>query len=215
MNKMSSVRVKICGLTNIDDVLDAVELGADFLGFNFYPDSPRYLPPEAAKKIFEEIPGNIPKVGVFVNEPIQKVIDLAVDLELEYLQFHGDEKPGDLNSLGRPWFKAFRLKNESDLLAIPLYDCEWILVDAYSEKAYGGTGMTAHWDLVREAAKFNKKIILAGGLNEENISVAVATVNPFMVDVASGVEASPGLKDRHKMELFIQRAKSTNLRLEG
>ena len=211
---MSSVRVKICGLTNFDDVMDAVELGADYLGFNFYPDSPRFLPPEDARKIFEEIPGNIPKVGVFVNESIQNVVDLAVDLELDYLQFHGDETAEELNPLGRPWFKAFRLKNESDLLVIPQFECEWILVDAYSEKAYGGTGITAHWDLVREAAKFNKKIILAGGLNEENISVAVATLNPFMVDVASGVESAPGKKDRFKMELFIQRAKATNLRLE-
>ena len=210
---MNQVKVKICGLTNVDDVLDAIEFGADYLGFNFYPDSPRFLPKEQAIKVFEEIPGNIPKVGVFVNEPIQDVLDLAVELELDYLQFHGDEKPEELNPLGRPWFKVFRLKSESDLEIIPQYDCEWILVDAYSEKAYGGTGVTAHWDLVREAAKFNKKIILAGGLTEENISVAVATVNPFMVDVASGVESSPGIKDRQRMEIFIQRAKATPLRL--
>lgn len=200
--------VKICGLTNLNDTLDAVELGADYLGFNFYPDSPRFLSYEKAQEIFQEIPINIPKVGVFVNADPQEVVDIAIELELDLLQFHGDESPDSLNALGRPWYKAFRLKEEKDLLEIPHYQCEWILVDAYSEKAYGGTGLTAHWDLVHEAAKLDKKIILAGGLTPENVGVAVATVKPFMVDVASGVEEAPGIKDRHKMEVFISRAKA-------
>lgn len=200
--------VKICGLTNLNDTLDAVELGADYLGFNFYPDSPRFLTYEKALEIFQEIPNNIPKVGVFVNEDVNDVIDLAIELELDMLQFHGDESPEALNDIGRPWYKAFRLKEEGDLAAIPKYQCDWILVDAYSEKAYGGTGLTAHWDLVHEAAKFDKKIILAGGLTPENVGIAVATVKPFMVDVASGVEEKPGIKDRHKMEVFISRAKA-------
>ncbi|HKY63336.1 MAG TPA: phosphoribosylanthranilate isomerase [bacterium] len=200
--------VKICGLTNLNDTLDAIELGADYLGFNFYPDSPRFLPYEKAREIFQEIPTNIPKVGVFVNADPQEVLDVAIELELDLLQFHGDESAESLNVLGRPWYKAFRLKEEADLIEIPKYQCEWILVDAYSEKAYGGTGLTAHWDLVREAGKLGKKIILAGGLNPENVGIAVATVNPFMVDVASGVEEQPGIKDRHKMEVFISRAKA-------
>jgi len=207
-----SVLVKICGLTNLNDTLDAVELGADYLGFNFYPDSPRFIPYEKAAEIFQEIPTNIPKVGVFVNEDIDRAVDLSVDLGLDFMQFHGDESPEQLNPIGHPWYKVFRLKSEKDLEEIPLYQCEWILVDAYSEKAYGGTGLTAQWDLVHHAAKLGKKIILAGGLTPENISVAVATINPFMVDVASGVESEPGLKDRHKMEVFITRAKSTMLR---
>jgi phosphoribosylanthranilate isomerase len=207
---MGDVKVKICGLTNLDDALDAVELGADYLGFNFYPASPRCLSEETAMEIFEEIPTNISKVGVFVNEPIAEVLDKAIRLQLDILQFHGDETPEELNPIGRPWYKAFRLKDASVLAEIPKYECDWILVDAYSEKAYGGTGITAHWDLVREASRFGKKIILAGGLNEENVAMAVATVKPFMVDVASGLEISPRKKDRHKMELFIQRAKSEN-----
>lgn len=200
--------VKICGLTNLNDTLDAVELGADYLGFNFYPDSPRFLTYEKAIEIFQEIPSNIPKVGVFVNEDVQDALDLAIELELDMLQFHGDESPQSLNEIGRPWYKAFRLKEEGDLIEIPKYQCDWILVDAYSEKAYGGTGLTAHWDLVHAAEKFGKKIILAGGLNPENVGVAIATVKPFMVDVASGVEEAPGIKDRHKMEVFISRAKA-------
>ncbi|MCC6273304.1 MAG: phosphoribosylanthranilate isomerase [Deltaproteobacteria bacterium] len=206
--------VKICGLTNLNDTLDAVELGADYLGFNFYPDSPRFVDYEVAERIFEEIPTNIPKVGVFVNEDIGKVVDLAIELGLDMLQFHGDESPESLNGLGRPWYKAFRLKAPEDLAEIPKYQCDWILVDAYSEKAYGGTGLTAHWDLVHEAGKFGKKVILAGGLNPDNVAVAIATVKPFMVDVASGVEASPGQKDRHKMEVFISKAKSALVRVK-
>ncbi|MDL1871055.1 phosphoribosylanthranilate isomerase [Deltaproteobacteria bacterium PRO3] len=206
--------VKICGLTDLNDTLDAVELGADYLGFNFYPDSPRFVDYEVAERIFEEIPTNIPKVGVFVNEDIGKVVDLAIELGLDMLQFHGDESPESLNGLGRPWYKAFRLKAPEDLAEIPKYHCDWILVDAYSEKAYGGTGLTAHWDLVHEAEKFGKKIVLAGGLNPDNVAVAIATVKPFMVDVASGVEASPGRKDRHKMEVFISKAKSALVRVK-
>jgi phosphoribosylanthranilate isomerase len=200
--------VKICGLTNLDDTLEAIELGADYLGFNFYPDSPRFLPYEKAVEIFQEIPGNIPKVGVFVNADIEEVVDLAIELELDMLQFHGDESPQSLNEIGRPWYKAFRLKDENDLAAIPAYQCEQILVDAYSDKAYGGTGLTAQWDLVRSAQNYKKRIILAGGLTPDNVGIAVATLKPYMVDVASGVESSPGIKDRHKMEVFISRAKA-------
>lgn len=206
--------VKICGLTEIHDALDAVELGADYLGFNFYPDSPRFLPYEKAEEIFQEIPTNIPKVGVFVNEDIPKVLDIAIELGLDMLQFHGDESPDSLNGLGRPWFKAFRLRSSGDVAEIPKYQCDWILVDAYSDKAYGGTGLTAHWDLVHEAEKFGKKIILAGGLTPDNVAVAIAAVKPFMVDVASGVESAPGVKDRHKMEVFISKAKSALVRVK-
>lgn len=205
--------VKICGLTNLDDTLEAIELGADFLGFNFYPESPRFISYEKAREIFQEIPQNIRKVGVFVNADLEEVKDVAIELDLDVLQFHGDEPAELLNEIGRPWYKVFRLRSEKDLAAIADYHCDWILVDAYSEKAYGGTGVTAHWDLVREAKKFGKEIILAGGLTPDNIALAVATVNPMMVDVASGVEAAPGEKDRHKMEVFIQRAKATPLRL--
>lgn len=198
--------VKICGITREEDALDAIELGADFLGFNFYPDSPRYLKPDLAYQLLMNLPRNIPKVGVFVNEKISKVIDLAIELELDILQFHGDEKASELNELGRDWFKAFRIRSEEDLAEIPQYECDSILLDAYSAKAYGGTGHTTNWDVVRKAKKFGKKIILAGGLTPDNVELAIASVNPFMLDVASGVEESPGIKSRDKMAAFISRA---------
>lgn len=210
---MTVVKVKICGLTRLEDVLDAIDLGADYLGFNFYEASSRYLDPQKAQVMFQDIPPNIPKVGVFVNEDIERVIDLAIKLPLDILQFHGDEKAEDLNSLGRPWFKAIRLKDEKSLQTIPDYHCDWILLDAYSSQNYGGTGELASWDLVKQAFSYDKKIILAGGLNEENVAEAVARVQPFMVDVASGVEIAPGIKDKKRMEMFIKRAKSSLLSL--
>ncbi|MFO1519710.1 MAG: phosphoribosylanthranilate isomerase [bacterium] len=203
--------VKICGLTNLEDTLAAIEMGADLLGFNFYPESPRYLAYEKAEMIFQEVPPNILKVGVFVNEDIQTVIDLACQIGLDYLQFHGDESPEYCNPIGRPWFKAIRLADENALETIPQYDCEWILIDAAGEGQYGGTGKKVDWELARRAKNMGKKILLAGGLNPENVQVAIATVQPFGVDVASGVEKKPGQKDLKKMEEFIAKAKSVNL----
>jgi len=203
--------VKICGLTNRDDALAAVEMGADLLGFNFYPESPRFLPYDEVESIFQEIPTNIPKVGVFVNEDLETVLDIACQFELDYLQFHGDETPELLNPIGHPWFRAIRLGEEKDLEEIPRYECEWILLDARVSGRYGGTGESVDWELARRAKNVGKKLILAGGLTPENIQRAVATVKPFGVDVASGVERKPGRKDLKKMEEFITKAKSVSV----
>ncbi|MBX7147856.1 phosphoribosylanthranilate isomerase [bacterium] len=206
-----SVLVKICGITNLDDALDAVELGADFLGFNFYPDSKRYIEPEAADDIIQDIPSSVKKVGVFVNEQVEKVIDLAVALELDFVQFHGDETADYCNAVGRPWLKAFRLKEEKDLEEISKYESPWLLVDSYVEKAFGGTGIVSNWDLAREAKKYGE-LFLSGGLNPDNIATAIQSVQPYAVDVASGVESAPGIKDRTKLEKFIAIAKAQTLR---
>ncbi len=204
--------VKICGLTNLEDTLAAIEMGADLLGFNFYSDSPRFISFEAAEKIFQEIPSNIPKVGVFVNEAYGTVVDYACQLNLDYLQFHGDETPEFCNEFGHPWFKAIRLQGEEDLEPISKLECEWILIDASVPGQYGGTGVLVDWDLAKRAKNLGKKIILAGGLKPENVQVAIATLQPFGVDVASGVEKSPGKKDFKKMEEFILKAKSVSLK---
>ncbi len=210
---MSTPLVKICGLTNIEDTLAAIDLGADFLGFNFYAQSPRYLSYAKAKKIFDEIPPNIPKVGVFVNEAYENIIDLTQLLELDYLQFHGDESPEFCNRMGHAWWKAIRLSSEEEIEKISSYESEWILIDAYVKGQYGGTGMKPDWDLAKRAKNLNKKIFLAGGLGPENVQLAIATLQPYAVDVASGVEAKPGKKDLKKMEDFINKAKSVHLRV--
>ncbi|MCP5463400.1 MAG: phosphoribosylanthranilate isomerase [Deltaproteobacteria bacterium] len=201
-----SCLVKICGLTNVSDTMDAIELGADLLGFNFYPDSPRYLKPNDFKDIIDEIPFSIGKVGVFVNADPQLVIDIATEFNLDYLQFHGDESPEYCNQFSRPFIKAVRPQKESDLNGLEAFEAEFLLVDAHVQQAYGGTGITANWDLARHCKNL-APILLAGGLNPENIEMAIGAVKPNGVDVASGIEHSPREKDYRKMEEFIKKAK--------
>ncbi len=200
------VLVKICGITNLEDALDAVECGADALGFNFYRKSPRYIEPEKARVILDEIPPSVLRVGVFVNEAEEVVSDLSQTLTLDYLQFHGDETPYYCEQFATPCWKAFRLQDDKSLELLRKYRCDYYLVDAYVENAYGGTGVTGHWDLAREAKKAGK-VILAGGLTPENVALAVKSVGPAGVDVASGVESRPGKKDRDKIEAFVRQAK--------
>jgi phosphoribosylanthranilate isomerase len=204
------VLVKICGITNLEDALAAVEFGADALGFNFYAKSPRRVSPEKAEKILEEIPPSILRVGVFVNEADQTVRDLSVALELNYLQFHGDETPSYCEQFAVPYWKAFRLKDEKTLELMKKYKCDYYLVDTFLTQAYGGTGVTGNWELAREAKKMGK-IILAGGLTPENVADAIRTVKPDGVDVASGVEEKPGRKDAAKVERFISNVRDSGL----
>jgi phosphoribosylanthranilate isomerase len=198
--------VKICGITNVDDALAAVELGADAVGFNFYAKSPRHVSFEKALKVAEEIPPSVLKVGVFVNEAEQTVKDISVALELDYLQFHGDETPAYCEQFATPYWKAFRLKDEKSLDLMKKYGCDYYLVDTFIAQSFGGTGVTGNWDLARQAKKVGK-IILAGGLTPENVADAIRTVGPDGVDVASGVEDKPGRKSAAKMERFISNAK--------
>jgi phosphoribosylanthranilate isomerase len=202
--------VKICGITNVEDALAAVEFGADALGFNFYAKSPRHVSPEKAAKILEEIPPSILRVGVFVNEAETVVKDLSVGLELNYLQFHGDETPAYCEQFAVPYWKAFRLKDGKTIELMKKYKCDYYLVDTFMAQAYGGTGVTGNWDLAREAKKLGK-IILAGGLNPENVADAIRTVKPDGVDVASGVEEKPGRKDAAKVERFISNVRDSGL----
>lgn len=191
--------------------MDAIELGADYLGFNFYRESPRFIDPVVARGIIEEIPSNIQKVGVFVNETMDQVIDMAIDLDLDMIQFHGDETAEDCNKMVRPWVKAFRLKDENVLKQMADYESAFVMVDAFVEKAFGGTGVVANWDWAREAKKYGK-LFLSGGLKTDNVALALEAVKPYAVDVASGVEDAPGKKDFHKMEEFIAIVKSYRLK---
>lgn len=208
---MISIKVKICGITNLEDARAAVEFGADALGFNFYRESPRYVAPDIAEDILEEIPPSIWKVGVFVNEAEEVVKDLSSVLGLDYLQFHGDETPYYCEQFATPYWKAFRLQDEKSIEFMKKYRCDHYLVDSDARKAYGGTGITGNWDLAREAKKVGK-VFLAGGLTPENIEMAIQVVKPDGVDVASGVESQPGKKDMKKMEDFITRAKGVDLK---
>jgi phosphoribosylanthranilate isomerase len=200
-------KVKICGLTNLEDTLKAIELGADAIGFNFYPDSPRFVMPEVVEKILEEVPESVVKVGVFVNEGDATVREVTQELSLDFLQFHGDETPYYCEQFATPYWKVFRLKDEKSLNLMEHYDCEYYLIDTYDPNLLGGTGKVGRWDLAKQA-KTVGKIFLAGGLNPDNIEEAIAQVHPEGVDVASGVESDPGKKDHKKMEDFLLKVKN-------
>jgi len=200
--------VKICGITNLADGQMAVEAGADALGFIFHPPSPRFIEPAAAAAIARQLPPHIVKVGVFVNAPDDLVVNTATACGLSLLQFHGDEPPEYCLQFGLMSMKAFRVRDAASLAALPRYATDAWLLDAYSPDQLGGTGTAFNWDLAIEAKKFGRLIVLAGGLSPENVAEAVRRVQPFGVDVSSGVEQSPGRKDPAKVRAFIQAAKS-------
>lgn len=202
-----SVKVKICGITNLPDATAAAEAGADLLGFMFYDQSPRRIFVEDAAGIISQLPPFILKVGVFVNPPEELVFRAIGECGLNLLQFHGDETPEFCTQFGLMSMKAFRIRNGESLKALGNYDTDAFLLDAYSAKGLGGTGEKFNWDLAVEAKKFGKLIFLAGGLTPENAGDAVAKVQPFGVDVSSGVESAPGKKDAEKIHRFVQAAK--------
>jgi phosphoribosylanthranilate isomerase len=197
-------RIKICGVTNLDDALAAVAAGADALGFNFYEKSPRHVSLKTAAEISKLLPQFVLRAGVFVN-PVEELVTRAIGgCGLGLLQFHGDEPPEFCVQFGLMSMKAFRIRDAESLKELPKFSTEAYLLDAFSAEARGGTGEKFNWDLAVEAQKFGKPIFLAGGLTPENVADAVRKVKPFGVDVASGVESAPGKKDVAKVRAFIQ-----------
>jgi phosphoribosylanthranilate isomerase len=196
------MKIKICGLTRREDCEAAVELGADFIGFNFYPKSPRCVTPARARAMQAELPETAVAVGVFVNETAERIREVCAEAGLTVAQLHGDEPPGFCAGLGVPVIKAFRVEGAEDLEGIRSCKTWAALIDAKCE-GYGGSGMNVDWELV-SLVRAPLKIFLAGGLTPENVGEAVRTVRPWAVDVASGVESGPGIKDRDKMKRFIE-----------
>jgi phosphoribosylanthranilate isomerase len=196
-------RVKICGITNISDARAAVAAGADVLGFNFYEGSPRHISLKIAAEISKQLPPFVMRAGVFVNADEDLITRAIGECHLSLLQFHGDESPEICAQFGLMSMKAFRIRDAESLKELPKYQTEAYLLDAFSPDARGGTGAKFKWELAVEAQKFGKPIFLAGGLTPENVADAVRTVQPFGVDVASGVERAPGKKDHAKIRVFI------------
>ncbi|MCS6953570.1 MAG: phosphoribosylanthranilate isomerase [Bryobacterales bacterium] len=195
--------VKICGITNLEDALAAVEAGASALGFNFYPRSPRYIAPEAAGRLIQSLPGEVWKVGVFVNEPPERVAELARQAGLDVVQLHGDEPPEAVPAGLRVW-KAFRVGREFDASRLASYAVEACLLDAAEPGWFGGSGRVFDWSAL---PRLNVRIVVAGGLDASNVGTAVRTLRPWGVDACSRLESAPGKKDRHKMAAFIQAAR--------
>jgi phosphoribosylanthranilate isomerase len=201
-------KIKICGIKTLPEALAAINAGADYLGFNFYPKSVRFVETEACSEITSVLKREHPKtkfVGVFVNSPVDEIKHILETCSLDLAQLHGDETPEVFNALDGKAFKAFRGVPQH-VNGFAREQAPAMLVDAAVKGAYGGTGVMADWSAATELAK-RYTLLLAGGLNPENVAGAVQQVKPWGVDVASGVESSPGVKDAGKMKAFVQAVK--------
>ena len=197
-------KVKICGITNLKDAKCCVETGADFLGFVFYKKSKRYLRPLSAKKIIEKLPKAVLKVGVFVNQTPAEVKKIAEICSLDLLQFHGDESPDYLKSFKAcKTIKAFRLKERFSVTELKRYRQTLFLFDTFKKEAFGGTGEVFDWRLLLPLKKIKTPFIVSGGLTPGNVVPLIEKIQPFAVDVSSGVEVSPGKKDHRLVKSFI------------
>lgn len=192
-------KVKICGITNYKDASAAIDLGADIIGFNFYPKSPRYLSPKDAVEIIKKLPAFISVAGIFVNESFDQIRDTIELCQLTWIQFHGDEQPDfckAFNTLEIGTIKAIRVKDKKDVEKSEEFFTDAILLDAFDPDKYGGTGIKFDWNIV---GHIGKRVFLAGGINPDNVVDAVK-LGVYGIDICSGIEAEPGKKDHKKMK---------------
>ena len=197
-------RIKICGVTRVEDAIAAAGLGADFIGMIFYPDSPRHIDLDRARAIAEaarRVHDQTKIVGVFVNQEIEEMADIYDAVGLDYLQLHGNESPNVAAKTRKPYIKAFRVSDETPVTNH--YSCEWVLFDTYNPDLAGGTGETFRWELL-DAWHRNQKFFLGGGLNPSNVAAAIRQVHPDAIDVSSGVEDGPGIKNHDKMKKLFE-----------
>ncbi len=204
---MTAVRVKICGITRVEDALAAAAAGADAIGLVFYAKSPRAVDIEQAREILAALPPFVTSVGLFVDAERSELERILASVPLDLLQFHGDESVQQCEAFGRPYIKALRVKAGDDIAAqVARYpSAQGILLDAYVEGVPGGTGEAFDWSLIPQT--LSKPLILAGGLRPDNVAEAVSRVRPYAVDVSGGVEASKGVKDVEKVGAFIRAAR--------
>ena len=201
-------RVKICGITRVQDARDAVRLGADAIGLVFYPPSPRYVTLSQAAEITRQLPPFVTVVGLFVNADRKTIAETVAAARIDLLQFHGSECVDDCTGHGRSWIKAVRMKDDVDLFQVveQFKEAKALLLDAYRPGVPGGTGEVFDWD--RIPVEISGRIVLAGGLTPANVSEAVKRVRPYAVDVSGGVESEAGLKDARKIDAFMRGVRS-------
>ena len=200
---MLIVKVKICGITNYKDAAAAIDMGADLLGFNFYPKSPRYIAPAKAVEIINKLPAFIDLAGVFVNESFEKIHETKNLCRLDWVQLHGDESPEfcrQFLSHSVKIMKAIRVKDQKDIERAESFFTDAVLLDAFNPEKYGGTGLTFDWNIV---GHIGKRIFLSGGINPDNAAAAVE-LGVYGIDVCSGIEAEPGKKDHKKMKKLFE-----------
>jgi phosphoribosylanthranilate isomerase len=209
---MTPVQIKICGVTNLKDARACVELGANMIGFNFYPQSSRYIDPEIARRIIEAIPPEISAVGVFVDVSAEEIRNIANAAGVRCVQLHGRASPDTCRELAREFrvIRAFSTNPQFRPEEISLFgDCD-VLVDAHHPKLRGGTGLTCDWLAAQTARPFARFLFLSGGLTEHNVGEAIATVAPHAVDVCTGVESAPGEKNHTALKNFITTVRTAN-----
>jgi phosphoribosylanthranilate isomerase len=215
------VKIKVCGIKNKEDALRAVSLGAWALGFIFYKKSPRYISPEVAAKIIQALPKKVVSVGVFVNETEAQISRIAKSCGLKAIQFHGDESPAFCKKFkGVMIIKAIRIKNKADFKKANNFKTDFVLFDTYQKQLFGGTGKHFDWSLLENRKGLKSKVILSGGLNQENIGKAISSVEAYAFDVSSGVEKRPGKKCYRLLKKFFHQAanskfKSQNLKIRN
>jgi len=204
------IRIKICGITNWDDAAEAVDLGADALGFVMAP-SPRQIEPKQARAIIDRLPPFLATVGVLVAEPLDDAVAKLTESGCRIAQLHGDW-PSEVWAALRPWpaIRAVKVRAADDLAHLEVGDAAAVLLDAYREELEGGTGTTFDWTLAEALPVSDKPIILAGGLTPDNVVEAIKTVQPYAVDVSTGVESAPGRKDTEKMRRFVEAARAAD-----
>lgn len=212
---MTRTRVKICGITRLDDALTAISAGADALGFVFYAPSPRAVTAAQVANVTAKLPPFVSKVGLFVNAEVEEVQQVIAVAGLDCLQFHGDESADYCAQFNLPYYKAIRVKPGLNLVQCELdfASATALLLDTYSEKAVGGTGEAFDWSLI--PAGLQKPIILAGGLNPDNVRQAARQVQPYALDVSGGVEAQKGIKSPQKIAAFMQQVMQCDAERNG
>lgn len=202
--------IKICGITNLEDASAAVAAGVDALGFNFYNLSPRYITPERAREIIQQLPRSVLPVGVFVNESAEMITHVADETGITTVQLHGDESPTYCADVAANFsvFKALAASRDTDMRLAGEYEVEAFLLDTEDRTLRGGTGRVFDWSIAQQFKTFTPKLILAGGLSSENIQSAIETVRPYGVDACSSLEDTPGKKNHECMRVFVERARS-------
>jgi phosphoribosylanthranilate isomerase len=200
------MNVKICGITNVEDALLCESLGANALGFIFYSKSKRYIPPDKAAEIIEKLSPFTVKIGVFVNENITVINEVSKETKINIVQLHGDEDESICGKIYQPVIKSFRIREDFNFDQVYNYKNVSYLFDAYTENSFGGTGKNFNWDLIPH--KLKNRIILSGGISEENIETIYKNISPAAVDLSSSLEGAPGKKDERKVRSFFKKFNS-------
>lgn len=212
---MATTRIKICGITRPADARVAIDCGADAIGLNFYANSPRFITVDQAVEIAAAVPPFVTVVGLFVDEPVASIERILGAVPIDLLQFHGEESPEFCEQFGRPWIKALRIRPETDIAAAcnRYRRARGVLLDSWKEGVPGGTGQTFDWGLARGDQPLS--VVLAGGLQDQNVGDAIRALRPAAVDVSGGVESAPGIKDTHKIQKFIAAVRAADKQLDG